>query len=128
MTEEERVSVRKRETAPLSTIQIRNVEPAEDEQPGLRDARLRAHEIDDVICAAIPRTDVDKDLHTVVTKNMIYGPCGELNKISPCMVNGKCSEQYHRACKANTLTGDNGYFRYRRLSTEDGGNSATIHM
>ncbi|XP_075210482.1 uncharacterized protein LOC142317818 [Lycorma delicatula] len=51
-----------------------------------------------------------------------------LNPNSPCMVDGKCSKQYPRAFAANTVTGDDGYLRYRRRSTEDGGNSATIHM
>ncbi|GBP26775.1 hypothetical protein EVAR_81140_1 [Eumeta japonica] len=44
------------------------------------------------------------------------------------MVNGKCSKQYPRAFTANTVLGDDGYLRYRRRSTEDGGNSAIIHV
>ncbi|XP_039282934.1 uncharacterized protein LOC120351055 [Nilaparvata lugens] len=90
--------------------------------------KITSDEIDDVICAEIPRADSDKDLHAVIIKNMIHGPCGTLNPNSPCMVDGKCSKQYPRAFTANTVTGDDGYPRYRRRSTEDGGNSATIHM
>ncbi|GBP76381.1 hypothetical protein EVAR_53657_1 [Eumeta japonica] len=44
MTEEERVSVRKRDQHHLSTIQIRNVEPAERRAARLEDARLRARQ------------------------------------------------------------------------------------
>ena len=90
--------------------------------------KITSDEIDDVICAEIPRADVDKDLHAVVIKNMIHGPCGTLNLNSRCMIDGKCSKQYPRAFTVNTVTGDDGYPRYRRRSTEDGGNSATIHM
>ncbi|GFQ82483.1 helitron_like_N domain-containing protein [Trichonephila clavata] len=85
------------------------------------------NETDDVICAEIPRADVDKDLHAVIIKNMIHGPCGKLNPNSPCMVDGKCSKKYPRAFTANTIT-DDGYPRYRRRSTEDGGNLAAVHM
>jgi hypothetical protein len=41
--------------------------------------KITSNEIDDVICAEIPDADVDKNLHEVVTKNMIHGPCGTLN-------------------------------------------------
>ncbi|VDN00376.1 unnamed protein product, partial [Onchocerca ochengi] len=50
-----------------------------------------ANEIGDVICAEIPDADVDKDLCEIVTKNMIHGPCDILNPKSPCMIDGKCS-------------------------------------
>ncbi|GFQ70197.1 helitron_like_N domain-containing protein [Trichonephila clavata] len=90
--------------------------------------KITSDEIDDVISAEIPRADVDKDLHAVIIKNMIHGPCGTLNPNSPCMVDGKCSKKYPRAFTANMITGDDGYPRYRRRSTEDGGNSAAVHM
>ncbi|GFQ99042.1 uncharacterized protein LOC104236095 [Trichonephila clavata] len=45
------------------------------------------------------------------------------------MINGKCSKKYHRAFTSNTITGDDGYPRYRKRLTEDGGrDSATVHM
>ncbi|GFS97745.1 helitron_like_N domain-containing protein [Trichonephila clavipes] len=90
--------------------------------------KITSDEIDDVICAEIPRADIDKDLHAVIIKNMIHGPCGALNSNSPCMVDGKCSKKYPRAFTANTITGDDGYPQYRRRSTEDGGNSAAVHI
>ncbi|GFY07988.1 helitron_like_N domain-containing protein [Trichonephila clavipes] len=89
---------------------------------------ITTDEIDDVVCVEIPRADVDKDLHAVIIKNEIYGPCGAPNSNSPCMVDGKCSKKYHRAFTANTITGDDGYPRYMRRSTEDGGNSLAVHM
>ncbi|GFT74979.1 helitron_like_N domain-containing protein [Trichonephila clavipes] len=89
---------------------------------------ITSDKIDDVICVEIPRADVDKDLHAVIIKNVIHGPCGALNSNSPCMVDGKCSKKYSRAFTANTITRDNGYPRYRRRSTEDCGNSAAVRM
>ena len=47
--------------------------------------KVTSDEIDDVICAEISQTDVDKDL---------CGPCGTLNPNSPCMVHRKCSKRY----------------------------------
>ena len=55
--------------------------------------KIISDEINDVICAEIPRADVDKDLHAVVIKNMIHGPCGAINPNSSCMVHGKCSKR-----------------------------------
>ncbi|GFT82258.1 ATP-dependent DNA helicase [Trichonephila clavipes] len=41
--------------------------------------KITSDEIDDGICAEIPRADIDKDLHAVIIKNMIHGSCGALN-------------------------------------------------
>ncbi|GFX51307.1 helitron_like_N domain-containing protein [Trichonephila clavipes] len=84
--------------------------------------------IDDVTCAEIPDINIDKDLHEVVVKNMIHGPCGTFNPNSPCMIDGKCSKRYPRALISNTITGTDGYPLCRRRSAEEGGKSATIKM
>ena len=52
--------------------------------------------------------DVDRGLHDIVVKNMIHGPCGELNENSPCMDRGRCSKQYPRILVPNTSTGNDG--------------------
>lgn len=57
---------------------------------------------------------------------MIHGPCGILNKNSPCMVNGFCSKRYPRSLLKDTQTGEDGYPQYRRRSTDDGGFTANI--
>lgn len=41
--------------------------------------KISTYQIDNVICAEITRTYVDKDLHAVIIRNMIHEPCGSLN-------------------------------------------------
>jgi hypothetical protein len=59
--------------------------------------KINSNEIDDVISAELPDADIDMDLHQVVTKHMIHGPCGTINPNSPCMIDGKCCKRYPRA-------------------------------
>ncbi|CAF4836778.1 unnamed protein product [Pieris macdunnoughi] len=90
--------------------------------------RIRPNEIDNVISAEIPDNNEDPLLHEVITKNMIHGPCGILNPISPCMVEGKCSKRYPRQLVAETITGNDGYPLYRRRSIEDNGKSTIVKV
>ncbi|XP_073821564.1 uncharacterized protein [Musca autumnalis] len=90
--------------------------------------KIRPNEIDDVISAEIPDESEDPDLHEVVTKNMIHGPCGSLNINSPCMVDGKCSKRFPRPLVAETITGNDGYPLYRRRSTSDNGRSTMVKV
>ena len=50
-----------------------------------KDIKNILNEIVDLIYAEIPITDVNDDLHEVVTKDIIHGPCGTLNPNSPCI-------------------------------------------
>ena len=88
--------------------------------------KIASNDIDDVISAEIPDVDVDRDLHDILVKNMIHGPCGELNENSPCMDRGRCTKQYPRLLVPNTITGNDGYPLYGKMSTKDGGKSAII--
>ncbi|XP_073821586.1 uncharacterized protein [Musca autumnalis] len=90
--------------------------------------KIRQDEIDAIISAEIPDQATDPELFEVVTKNMIHGPCGQLNINSPCMVDGKCSKRYPRDLIAETITGNDGYPLYRRRSTDDNGKSTTVHI
>ncbi|XP_053968313.1 uncharacterized protein LOC128869734 [Anastrepha ludens] len=90
--------------------------------------RIRPNEIDHVISAEIPDYNEDPLLHEVITKNMINGPCGILNPISPCMVKGKCSKRYPRQLVAETITGNDGYPLYRRRSIDDNGKSTIVKV
>ncbi|XP_071035291.1 uncharacterized protein [Parasteatoda tepidariorum] len=51
--------------------------------------KVRPEEIDKIISAEIPNPNVDQELFDIVTTNMIHGPCGSFNMMSPCMDNGK---------------------------------------
>ncbi|XP_053945028.1 uncharacterized protein LOC128854731 [Anastrepha ludens] len=84
--------------------------------------------IDTVISAEIPDQTIDPGLFEVVTKNLIHGPCGDINRNSPCMIDGKCSKRFPKQMIAETITGDDGYPQYRRRSTEDNGKSTVIKL
>lgn len=90
--------------------------------------KIRPNEIDDVICAEIPDSETDPELYEIVIKHMIHGPCGNFNKESPCMVDGKCSKRYPRALTADTITGNDGYPLYRRRSPDDDGRTTTVRI
>jgi len=76
--------------------------------------------VDDIISAEIPDPVTDPHLHDIVTTQMVNGPCGALSPLSPCMADGKCTTRYPRPLVAETVTGNDGYSVYRRLSKEDG--------
>lgn len=90
--------------------------------------KIRPNEVDEIISAEIPNVQVDPDLHEVVIKNMIHGPCGNLNQNAPCMVNGKCTKRYPRTLISETITGSDGYPLYRRRSIADNGRSTIVKL
>ncbi|XP_043863668.1 uncharacterized protein LOC122756901 [Drosophila mojavensis] len=59
---------------------------------------------------------------------MIHGPCGDINRQSPCMVDGRCSKRYPRKFTAETITGNDGYPLYRRRSPDDNGRTITTKV
>src|SRR3979490_2304095 len=70
-------------------------------------------DFDNLVCAEIPDNEHQPLLFETVSRSMIHGPCGDLNPISPCMINGKCSKHYSREFVA-TITNKYGYPLYRR--------------
>jgi hypothetical protein len=90
--------------------------------------KISPSEIDSVISAELPNPEEDPLLFDIITKNMIHGPCGTLNKNSPCMVDGKCSKRYPCELIQETQTGDDGYPLYQRRKLGDGGYTAKIKM
>ncbi|XP_026475940.1 uncharacterized protein LOC113381189 [Ctenocephalides felis] len=88
--------------------------------------KLHSNEVDEIISAEIPDPVTDPHLHDFVTTQMVHGPCGALNPLSPCMANGKCTKRYPRPLVADTFTGNDGYPVYRRRSKEE--NDRTIKV
>ena len=88
--------------------------------------RIHLKDIDNVVSAEIPDKDSDPILHQIVEKNMIHGPCGILNRNSPCMKDGRCSKKFPKAFTDETQTAEDGYPKYRRRSPDNGGK--TIHL
>jgi hypothetical protein len=79
------------------------------------------------VCAEILNPDADPLLYEIVKANMIYGPRGLLNKNFPCMKEGVCKEKrYLVTLIQETQRGEDGYSKYRRRSTNDGGFKVSI--
>ena len=82
---------------------------------------IKPEQVDSLIRAEIPNETEDKELFEIIKKNMIHGPCGQLNENSPCMHNGKCSKKFPKNVIQETQTDRDGYPLYRRRSPENGG-------
>jgi len=70
--------------------------------------------IDEVIWARWPDPITQPHLFEIVKKYMLHGPCGELNKRSPCMRNGKCRFGFPKAFQDRTTLSEDGYPSYYR--------------
>lgn len=71
-------------------------------------------DIDKIISAEIPNLNDNRQLHEVVLKHNVHGPCGEFNRNSVCMVNGKCSKQFPKEFFFETDISMESYPKYRR--------------
>ncbi|XP_054282916.1 uncharacterized protein LOC129000066 [Macrosteles quadrilineatus] len=80
-----------------------------------RDSKLRdSDDIDQLVWAEIPDPVLYPDLHEIVARNMIHGPCGTTNPNAPCMIEGKCSKSFPKQFLDQTRENVNGYPIYRR--------------
>nr|GFA69628.1 DNA helicase-like protein [Tanacetum cinerariifolium] len=70
---------------------------------------------DKVVCAKILNLNKHPELHQLVLKHMIYGPCSHLNTQCPCMEGEpkKCRWNYPRKFQETTQQGDDSYPLYR---------------
>ncbi|KAL6888323.1 hypothetical protein ACP4OV_009349 [Aristida adscensionis] len=69
---------------------------------------------DCVISAELPDKNKYPELHDMVVKHMMHGPCGTLNPKNVCMQNGACKNHYPRQFNVETLQGKDSYPIYRR--------------
>jgi PIF1-like helicase/Helitron helicase-like domain at N-terminus len=87
--------------------------------------KLHSTQVDSIISAELPDPKKDPVLFKIIESNMIHGPCGSLNRESPCMSDGHCTKRYPRQLLLETQTGEDGYPLYRRRKPEDGGFTCT---
>ena len=84
------------------------------------DESCKPHNTDDydsIVSAEILHPENNPQLHAVVTKFMMHGPCGAANPRSPCMAEGKCTKRFPKEYTSETYTGTDGYPHYRRRNT-----------
>jgi hypothetical protein len=90
--------------------------------------KVKPDDIDLVISAEIPDKDHDPELHKMVMAHMIHGPCGIINRNSPCIIDRKCTKDFPKSFLQSTEQGNDSYPKYRRLKPEDGGHTGVIKM
>ena len=94
-----------------------------------RDYAITEEEIQKYCVAKIPEmnNERDYDLWRQVTTKMIHQPCGVFNPVASCCKrNGKCEKYYPMEYTTQSYFDSDGKAIYRRLSPEDGGQTAYI--
>lgn len=90
---------------------------ADDDKP------KTAAEYDLIVCAELPDKEKNPALFKTITSSMIHGPCGDMNKASPCMDAGHCTKDYPKPFAEETLAVLGDFPLYRR---RDDGKTFTI--
>ncbi|KAI5400718.1 hypothetical protein KIW84_065544 [Lathyrus oleraceus] len=73
---------------------------------------------DSMVRAEIPKLECEPQLHEVVVKHMIHGPCSIINRKYPCMKDGHCKKRYPKQFLDETRQYTNLYLEYRRRFNE----------
>jgi hypothetical protein len=71
-------------------------------------------DIDKIISSEIPSEATDPVYYNAVKNLMMHGPCGNVNKNSPCMLDGRCSKHFPKKYTECTIVDEDGYPTYRR--------------
>ena len=90
--------------------------------------KITSDQIDSVISAELPHPQQDPCLFDIIIKNMVHGPCGNVNPKSSCMKDGKCTKRYPRQLLDDIQTGEDGYPLHRRRAPENGGVKTKIKI
>lgn len=85
--------------------------------------------IDSIVSAQIPDQNSYPELYETIVSCMLHGPCGNNNVNAPCMVDGKCSKQYPKQFREETIITADKYPEYKRpdnqVSVTNGGHTFT---
>ncbi|KAI5382125.1 hypothetical protein KIW84_UN0148 [Lathyrus oleraceus] len=73
---------------------------------------------DSMVRADLPKLECEPQLHEAVIRHMIHGPCGIINRKSPCMKDGHCKKRYPKQFLDETRQGTDSYPEYRRRFDE----------
>ncbi|XP_072025233.1 uncharacterized protein [Amphiura filiformis] len=89
-------------------------------------------DIDCIVCAEIPDKETNPKLYDIITHNNIHGPCGTINRNSPCMVgegaSRTCGKHFPKDFRNHTVVTQSSYPEYRRRSPENGGRTHTMKV
>jgi hypothetical protein len=69
---------------------------------------------DKIVCAELPNKETHPELWDIVTRHMMHGPCGDLNRNCPCMEDGACTKNYPKHFHETTTDAPGAYPVYRR--------------
>eukprot|EP00956_Cyclotella_meneghiniana_P038178 scaffold149794_cov40-Cyclotella_meneghiniana.AAC.3 len=91
------------------------------------------HNIDNVISTEVPPEGApgtkEQELHDLVMKHMIHGPCGDGHRTNlSCQnncKNGKCGRGFPKDYASTTTVGEGAFPNYRRRHPSEGGNTGT---
>ncbi|XP_014673789.1 PREDICTED: uncharacterized protein LOC106814041 [Priapulus caudatus] len=90
-----------------------------------KDQPKTPQDVDRIVCAEIPDKHTNPRLYDIITRNNIHGPCGTVNRNSPCMVgegaSRTCAKQFPKEFTNHTVVTQSTYPEYKRRSPENGG-------
>ena len=100
------------------------------------DVTATPDQVDSIVCSELPPDPAGTDdpeikarrqrLQMIVMTNMIHGPCGPANPLSPCMENGRCTKGFPKDFQQRTIMDtQNSYPIYRKRHPDDGGRKCT---
>ena len=91
-------------------------------------SKKRPDKIDIVILKEIPDPCTDQLLFDNANTNISHSPCGNLNRLSPCLTDEKCAKPFPKDFTNDTITNVDGYPIYLRRNTDTGGQLFTLNI